>query len=292
MLAAGASLLVAASFSSAAGNAPALKKGGIFKVGAVGPSDSVDPQLAYVTTAWWLEYATAAKLYDYPDKSGPAGGKLVPVVASGFKVSRSGRTYTFTIRKGFRFSDGKAVTAANFQYAINRTANHDLNSPGANFITDKNGTNIVGAEAAFAGKTNSVSGVRVKGNKLIISLVKPDGTFMSKITMPFFQATSLKLPLTNEVIRVDNIRTIPSAGPYAFSRHEVNKITEIRQNPFWKRGPGRDRPRNLSGVRIEWNTSEQTGYLRVKNNELDEGPLPPANVQEVKSQYGTNKTRY
>jgi len=292
MLAAGASLLVAASFSSAAGNAPALKKGGIFKVGAVGPSVSVDPQVAYVTTAWWLEYATAAKLYDYPDRSGPAGGKLVPVVASGFKVSNNGKRYTFTIRKGFKFSDGKKVTAAHFRYAIQRTANHDLNSPGANFITDKNGTNIVGAEAAFAGKTNSVSGVRVKGNKLIINLVKADGTFLSKITMPFFQATSLKLPLTNEVIRVDNIRTIPSAGPYAFSRHEVNKITEIRQNPFWKRGPGRDRPRNLSGVRIEWNTNEQTGYLRVKNNELDEGPVPPANVEEVRKQFGKNKTRY
>jgi ABC-type oligopeptide transport system substrate-binding subunit len=158
MLAAGASLLVAASFASAAGNAPALKKGGIYKLGAVGPSVSVDPQVAYVTTAWWLEYATAAKLYDYPDKSGPAGGKLVPVVASKFKVSRNGRTYTFTIRKGFKFSDGKPVTAKNFKFAIDRTANHELNSPGANFITDKNGTNIVGADATFAGKNNSSAG--------------------------------------------------------------------------------------------------------------------------------------
>ena len=151
MLVAGASLLVAASLASAAGNAPALKKGGIWRLGTTGASTQIDPQLAYVTTAWWLEYATAAKLYNYPDRPGPAGAKLVPEVASNFTVSNSGKRYTFTIRKGFKFSDGKPVTANNFKYAINRTANHDLASPGAPFITDQNGTNIVGAKAVNDG---------------------------------------------------------------------------------------------------------------------------------------------
>jgi ABC-type oligopeptide transport system substrate-binding subunit len=292
MLAAGASLLVAANFASAAGNHATLKKGGIYKLGAIGASVAVDPQVAYVTTAWWLEYATAAKLYDYPDKSGPAGLKLVPSVASKFTVSRDGKTYTFTIRKGFRFSDGKPVTAKNFTYAIDRTANHDLNSPGAQFITDPNGSNLVGAAAVNAGHGTHVSGAVAKGNKLIIHLLRADGTFLSKITMPFFQATSTKLPLTKEIVNVSNIRTIPSAGPYAMSHHEVNKLTEITQNPFWKRGPGRNRPRNLTGVRVEWNTNEQTGFTRTQNNELDEGPLPPENVQQVRSQYGVNKSRY
>ena len=79
-----------------------------------------------MTTAWWLEYATAAKLYNYPDKSGQAGGLLRPEVASGFAVSGDGRTYTFTIRKGFRFSDGAPVTAKNFAYAIKRAMDRDL----------------------------------------------------------------------------------------------------------------------------------------------------------------------
>ena len=48
----------------------------------------VDPQLAFITTAWWLEYATAAKLYRYPDKNGPSGTILQPEVAS----STSSRT--------------------------------------------------------------------------------------------------------------------------------------------------------------------------------------------------------
>jgi peptide/nickel transport system substrate-binding protein len=292
MLVTGASLLVASSFASAAGTSGALKKGGIWKIGTTGASTQIDPQIAYVTTAWWLEYATAAKLYNYPDKSGPAGSKLVPEVASKFTVSNGGKRYTFTIRKGFKFSDGKPVTANSFKYAINRVANHDLASPGAQFITDPTGTNIVGAKAVNDGNGTNVSGVKVKGNKLTISLTKQDGTFMAKITMPFFQATSSKLPLSKEVVNVNGPGDLPSAGPYVVTRNDVNQLTSLRQNPNWKPGPGRNRPRNLTGLDLQWNLNEQTAFNQTKANQLDEGPLPAAEVQGVASQYGVNKSRF
>jgi len=291
MLVTGASLLVASSFASASGFNGALKKGGIWKAGTVGASTQVDPQLAYVTTAWFLEYATAAKLYNYPDKAGPPGSKLVPEVASKFTVSNGGKRYTFFIRKGFKFSDGSAVTANNFKFAINRTANHDLASPGAQFITDPTGTNIVGAKDVNDGKGTNVKGVTVKGNRLIINLTRGDGTFMSKITMPFFQATSTKLPLTKEVANVSG-NDLPSAGPYYMSRNDVNTLTSVRQNKYYKAGPGRTRPRNLTGYDLQWNLNEQTAFNQVKANQLDEGPLPAAEVQGVAQQYGVNKTRF
>ena len=102
MLATGASLLVAASFASAGKTQGALKKGGIWKYGTTGASVQVDPQLAYITTAWWLEYATAAKLFNYPDKAGVAGTKLVPEVASKFTVSNGGKRYTFIDPEGLQ----------------------------------------------------------------------------------------------------------------------------------------------------------------------------------------------
>ena len=294
MLVVGTSLLVAASLASASAgsSASAVKKGGIWRAGTTGASVQIDPQLAYVTTAWWIEYATAAKLYNYPDRAGPAGSKLVPEVASGFKVANNGRTYTFTIRKGFRFSDGKAVTAKNFKFAIERTANKALASPGAQFITDPNGTNIVGAAKVNNGSGTHISGVVAKGNKLTIRLTKPDGTFMAKITMPFFQATSTKLALTKEIAKVDSIKTIPSAGPYALSRNDPDKLTSLRQNPFWKRGPGRNRPRNLSGLDLQWNLNEQTAFTQTLANQLDEGPLPAAEVTGVAKRFGVNKSRF
>src|SRR5262245_827683 len=182
MLATGVALMGAAQLAGAASQT----RGGIFRVGTTGASVQVDPQLAFITTAWWLEYATAAKLYNYPDKKGPAGPILQPEVASKYVVSNRGKRYTFFIRKGFWCSDGTPVTAGSFKYAINRVANKDLASPGAQFITDENGTNIVGAREVNDGNGTDVRGVRVKGNRLIINLTRPDGAFLAKITMPFF----------------------------------------------------------------------------------------------------------
>jgi len=206
-------------------------------------------------------------------------------------VSRNGRVYTFTLRKGFRFSDGKAVTAKNFAFAVDRVANKDLASPGAAFITDPNGSNIVGAQKVNSGNGTRVSGAVAKGNKFIVHLTKADGTFMSKITMPFFQATSTKLPLTKEVVTVSG-NELPSAGPYYYSRNQTNQLTSVRQNKYWHAGPGRRRPRNLAGLDVSWGLNEQTGFNQTQANQIDEGPLPAAEVQNVANRYGLNKSRF
>ena len=93
---------------------PPMRQDGIFTVGNEGASVQIDPQVAYVSTAWWLEYATAAKLFNWPDRPGPLGNRLVPEAAASYAVSNRGRTYTFFIRPGFRFSDGTPVNAKSF----------------------------------------------------------------------------------------------------------------------------------------------------------------------------------
>ncbi len=131
-----------------------------------------------------------------------------------------------------------------------------------------------------------------KGNKLTIRLTKPDGTFMAKITMPFFQATSFKVPLTKEVVNV-NKTNMPSAGPYYMTRNNPDRLTQIRQNPFWKKGPGRNRPRNLAGLDVQWNLNEQTLFNQTAANQIDEDAfMPAAEVQGIAKKYGVNKTRF
>ena len=49
-------------------------------------------------------------------------GELVPAVASDYKISEDGKTYTFTLRKGVKFHNGKAVTAQDVKYSIERNA--------------------------------------------------------------------------------------------------------------------------------------------------------------------------
>jgi ABC-type transport system substrate-binding protein len=269
MLAAGAGLLAAAQLAGASGT----KAGGIFRVGMSGASVQIDPQLAYITTAWWFENATGLTLYGRSPR-----GTLVPEAASGYEVSNAGRTYTFTIRKGFRFSDGTPVTAASFRYAIDRAANHVLGSPGEQFIT-----NVVGVPAAYAGHVPFVRGVTAKGMKLTIRLVKPDAAFVATMTMPFFQATSTSLPLSHEVLDA-----YPSAGRYAFTRNEVDVSTSIRRNPFSPHGQGR-----LDGVDVLWNQDPSTLRHDVETGTFDEDlALAPSDRQELAAQYGVNKTRF
>ena len=79
-------------------------------------------------------YATCAKLLNYPDKAGLAGSELVPEVAQSLPArSADGKTYTFTIRSGFRFSppSTERVTAQTFKHAIERTLNPAMKSPAA-----------------------------------------------------------------------------------------------------------------------------------------------------------------
>ena len=283
MLATGASLIGSAQLAGAAPE----KKGGIFKYGMTGASVEIDPQVAYISTSWWMQYATAAKLYNYRP-----GGKLVPEVASRFTVSNNGKRYTFFIRKGFRFSDGLPVTASHFKYAIDRAANHDLASPAAQVIANPNAVQIVGAKEVIEGQGTDVRGVRVRGNRLVIDLVRASPRFISTMTMPFFQATSTKLSLDREVVNVRSMNDLPSAGPYAFTLNEVNRRTSLERNPFWRRGTGRAAPRNLDGFDVLWNLNEQTAFEMVERGELDAVNPPPAEIEGLVRQYGVNKARF
>ena len=180
------------------------------------------------------------------------------------------------------------MTAKSFAYAIDRVANHDLASPGAQFITDRNGADIVGAQAVNKGAAQNVSGVTAKGRTLTIRLVKSDPAFLFILTMPFFQATPRTMPLTQEVTG-----SYPSAGPYFYSRNDVNVETSIRRNPFWKPGPGRMRPRNLTGVDVIWNQGVDALFAQVQAGQIDEDPvIPPDQIQGVTDRYGVNKTRF
>src|SRR5262245_20740371 len=150
----------AASASSQTGQASA--RGGTLRVDSRSDFDYVGPALAYFSHSWQMEYATQLKLMNFPDVDGAAGTRLRPEAAAGFPiVSNSGRTYTFRIKKGFRFSNGTPVTASNFAYAILRSLNPRMQSPAASFVED-----IVGAKAVIAGKATKAAGIRVRGDRL------------------------------------------------------------------------------------------------------------------------------
>ena len=46
-----------------------------------------------------------------------ANMKPIPGAAEKYELSPDGKTYTFTLREGLKYSNGDPLTAANFEYA-------------------------------------------------------------------------------------------------------------------------------------------------------------------------------
>ena len=92
-----------------------------------------------------------------PDTGTP---RVVPEVVRNYSISNADRTYTFELKRTFRFHTGARVTAWSFARAFNRDADPLLGSPAARlgFMRE-----ITGADAAMHGTAKAISGVQVLG---------------------------------------------------------------------------------------------------------------------------------
>jgi len=238
----------------------------------------LDPALAYDAPGWQVLYMTNLMLLNYPDKPAPEGSRLTPDGAVGFpRVSSDGKTYTFTIKSGLRFSDGSAVTAAAFKRAFERAADPKQASPAIAFMHD-----VVGADERNEGKAPSVTGVTAKGQTLTIRLVRANPTFLAEIAMPFFSAVKPSMPVDSHGLNV-----YPSAGPYRIASRAVGSQVVLERNPFYKG----TRPANADRILITTNTDENQSLLQVRAGEVDydQYGLPPTAHDDLSRQYGVKK---
>jgi ABC-type transport system substrate-binding protein len=287
MAAVGAGCLAAAAFAGPSASASPQRSA---KPGAAGGTmninmsatdvDYIDPALAYGTNSWQILDASCVKLFYYPDKPSPEGDKLTQEAVQSYTVSKDGKTYVFTIKSGFRFNTGQAVTAQNFVYAINRDLNPEMQSPSVPFMAG-----FVGAQAVVDGKAKTASGVIAAGNKLTIRLTKPDGSLLSKLAMNFFCA----IP-TNTPINKDGVDTFASAGPYYVASRQVGRQIILRTNPNYKG----NRPHNVATFVFTVNTNIDQSLLQVKSGQVDydAGGLPPTAHAALGQEYGVNKSQY
>ena len=242
--------------------------------------DYIDPQLSYYGETWKLEGATACKLFNWPDKEGAGGAVATAEVAAGLPViSKDGKTYTFTIKPGFRFSNGKAVTAQSFVDAINRFANPKMQSTGVPFLDV-----VAGAQAVIDGKADKVSGVAAKGNKLVVKLTKAAPDFLARTTMPFFQAID---PTLAGQIDANGISEYASCGPYYFSARTPNRSITLKRNTFYKGG----RAANADTIQVNIGNDVDVEFQNVENGTTDyaSGGIPATEWKNVVDKYGLNK---
>jgi len=237
------------------------QEGGIFRVSlnAASGIDYMDPALASSPPGWALLDTTCARLMAYPDKPPPAAFRLQPEVATGYpKVSRDGKTFTFEVRRGFRFSNGAPVRASAFARAINRALAPEMNSPGVQYMRD-----IVGAGRVLAGKAATASGVVARGNRLVVRLTRPAPDFPSRTASTFFCAVPPSLPVDAE-----GVGAFPAAGPYYVVEYRRGERVVLRRNRFY----GGRRPHHVEGFDVDLRAaSPQEVLQRVTRGEADWG---------------------
>jgi class 3 adenylate cyclase/ABC-type transport system substrate-binding protein len=214
--------------------------------GALG--DGNEPALNWNTAAFQVDFATCAKLLNYPDESGPAGLVLQPEIAAAMPVlSADRRTYTFTVRDGYRFSppSSEPVTAETFLQSIERALSPKLGDfqPAAFYVDD-----IEGEQAFRQGKAAHISGLRADGNHLSITLTGPSPDFLQRLALPFFCPVPLGTPVVPGGAnrgRGDNY-SMPSAGPYYVADWSNDRYVILKRNPNYP-GP---RPHALDAIAL------------------------------------------
>jgi DNA-binding SARP family transcriptional activator/ABC-type transport system substrate-binding protein len=232
-----------------------------------------EPALNTDPGGYQIEFATCAKLLNYPDKPPPEGWNLQPEIAAAMPtLSPDGRTYRFTVRPGYRFSppSNEPVTAETFRYSIERALSPKLaDNPaglvpsGPQFIDD-----IEGERAFRAGRAKHISGLRAAGSTLSIRLMRPSPDFLHRLALPFF----CPVPTGTAFVagaprqrRASGEGYDVSAGPYYVADFNGEGYFNLRRNPNY-RGP---RPHAFDAIAIREKGDASAALDRVENGRSD-----------------------
>ena len=106
--------------------------------------------------------------------------KLLPCLAEDWSISEDRRIYTFRLRPGVRFSNGREVAASDFVFTLQRTLDPKMAA-----LTESYFEGIAGAKDFRAGKAPSVRGLRApRSDTFVIELEQPDPAFLYILTLP------------------------------------------------------------------------------------------------------------
>jgi oligopeptide transport system substrate-binding protein len=106
---------------------------------------------------------------------------IVPDIAESWEKSLDGKTYTFHLRQGVKFHNGREVKAADFKYSWERACDPRTGSgTAATYLGD-----IVGAEDMLAGRAGEIFGVIVIDEyTLQVMIDAPKAYFLDKLAYP------------------------------------------------------------------------------------------------------------
>jgi peptide/nickel transport system substrate-binding protein len=256
------------------------KGGDMLLLANTAPSGSPDPQVNYTLQEWQLLIITHDGLVAFKRAAGKEGTKKVPDLAESIPTpTDGGKTYTFTLRPGIKFSNGQTLTGQDVKATFERLFKIG-NSPNAGTWYNV----IEGGDACVkTPKTCDLSkGIVVNGNKVTFHLTRGDPEFLDKLAVPF----AFILPASTATKNVDI--PPPGTGPYKWAEYTPNKQIKLVRNPNFKVWSKDAQPAgNPNTITQKFGLSVEAEYTQVANNQADwVFDQPPADrLNELDTKY-------
>jgi peptide/nickel transport system substrate-binding protein len=214
---------------------------------------------------------------------GSDGAQLVPDLAMTLPTpTDGGRTYTFQLRRGVRYSNRQPVRPEDFRRAIER--NFELGQ--SNFTGYY--ANIVGGAACLAHPKHCdlSRGILTNGaaDTVIFRLVAPDPEFPKKLGV--YTAFAVPAGTPNHDIGTD---PLPATGPYEIARHTRRQVTLVR-NPYFHEWTHAAQPNGYPDrIIFRIGASDEAAVTAVEHGHADYTlDLPPADrLDEVQSHFAS-----
>jgi peptide/nickel transport system substrate-binding protein len=185
-----------------------------------------------------------------------ASGDLTPWLATGYKLSNGNKTITFPLRPGVKFSNGKALTAADVVFSINRSRK---NAAGPLSFLDGAITSIGAAGTSVVVHLSAPWAPIVSDISVFANAIIPDN-FGGKTEKAFFD---------NPI----------GTGPFTLSKFtpDATSLT-LKANPhYWQAG----KP-YLDEVVLLYVDSDNQRVLQIEGGQVNIiDTVPPANVASL-----------
>jgi peptide/nickel transport system substrate-binding protein len=188
------------------------------------PSDAMpqspDPTQFAGVPQWQLLSLTNDGLVTYRKAGGLAGAELVPDLATSIpQPTEGGRTYTFRLRAGIRYSNGAVVRPADIRRGIERTMRS-----GNPYLAGQYAGIVGGADCSVRGCDLS-RGIVVDRETVTFHLTRPDPDFLHKLA--FAMASAVPAGSLGE-------KALPATGPYMTRAFVPNRSWVLTRNPRFR----------------------------------------------------------
>ncbi|MGM0361348.1 ABC transporter substrate-binding protein [Streptomyces griseoaurantiacus] len=214
--------------AKSAGGDSTPHKGGTLTVLNSQPQTDFDPARLYTSGGGNVPSLVFRTLTTRNRENGAAGAKVVPDLATDLgRPSRHATVWTYTLKKGLKYEDGSAITAADVKYGIERSFAAEL-SGGAPYLRDW----LVGA-ADYQGPYKDNKGLEAietpDERTLVFHLNKPEGEF------PYLATQTQFAPVPKAKDTGTKYEQHPvSSGPYRVVKNENDgEKLLLERNKYW-----------------------------------------------------------